>query len=185
MCFHSLASLDSQKRLSPDFHSHPSYCSECSCKLNPPVTYQALVRCAEDVIHTLAEILPYDGQSRERWVLDLERLKEKLHSAVHFILQTLRAVSSYHHNYNKVSSHFIPSHTLHAQKIMRRKTEPSRLPEPVLCSSYRPAVGTVWSCVRTSSRSCCRALMESGLPHRGRGGTGGRSPHGDAGCPLS
>lgn len=65
---------------------------------------QALVRCAEDVIHTLAEVLPVSGQSRERWVLHLERLKDKLHSTVNFILQTLRAVSSYHHYFNKVSS---------------------------------------------------------------------------------
>lgn len=64
---------------------------------------QALVWCAEDVINTWAEILPCDGQTREPWVLDLERLKEKLRSAVHFILQTLRAVSTYHHNYNKAS----------------------------------------------------------------------------------
>ncbi|KAF3702527.1 Actin CyI, cytoplasmic Precursor [Channa argus] len=62
----------------------------------------ALVRCAEDVIHTLAEILPFDSQSREHWVLDLERLKDKLYAAVHFILQTLRAVCNYHHYYNKV-----------------------------------------------------------------------------------
>ncbi|KAK1890637.1 hypothetical protein KUDE01_009468, partial [Dissostichus eleginoides] len=40
----------------------------------------ALVRCAEDVIHTVAEVLLLDGQSRERWVLDVERLKDKLHS---------------------------------------------------------------------------------------------------------
>lgn len=65
---------------------------------------QALVRCAEDVIHTLAEVLPVSGQSRERWVLHLERLKDKLHSTVNFILQTLRAVSSYHHYFNKVRS---------------------------------------------------------------------------------
>ncbi|XP_018555248.1 puratrophin-1 [Lates calcarifer] len=64
----------------------------------------ALVRRAEDVIHTLAEILPFDGQSRERWALDLERLKEKLCSAVHFIFQTLRAVSNYHHYFNKANS---------------------------------------------------------------------------------
>ncbi|XP_049446591.1 uncharacterized protein LOC125897350 [Epinephelus fuscoguttatus] len=64
----------------------------------------ALVHCAEDVIHTVAEILLFDGQTRERWVLDVERLKEKLSSAVHFILQTLRAVSNYHHYYNKASS---------------------------------------------------------------------------------
>ncbi|XP_028996523.1 uncharacterized protein LOC114849351 [Betta splendens] len=61
----------------------------------------ALVRCAEDVIHTLAEIL--DGQSGEHWVLDLDRLKEKLYLAVHFILQTLRTVYNYHQYYNKAS----------------------------------------------------------------------------------
>ncbi|XP_078130224.1 uncharacterized protein LOC144533037 isoform X3 [Sander vitreus] len=63
----------------------------------------ALIRCAEDVIHTASEILLFEGQTRERWVLDLERLKEKLHSAVHFILRTLRAVSSYHHYYSKAN----------------------------------------------------------------------------------
>lgn len=63
---------------------------------------QALVRCAEDVIHTLAEILPFEGQIRDHWVLDLERLKEKVYSAVQFILQTLRSVSKYHRNYKKV-----------------------------------------------------------------------------------
>lgn len=63
---------------------------------------QALVRCAEDVIHTLAEILPFEGQIRDDWVLDLERLKEKVYSAVQFILQTLRSVSKYHRNYKKV-----------------------------------------------------------------------------------
>ncbi|XP_040920128.1 uncharacterized protein LOC121199473 [Toxotes jaculatrix] len=64
----------------------------------------ALVRCAEDVIHTLAEILRVDSQIREHWVPDLERLKEKLHSAVHFILQTLRAVSNYHRYFNKANT---------------------------------------------------------------------------------
>ncbi|XP_073349468.1 uncharacterized protein [Pagrus major] len=75
--------------------------SEFEASIHTPA--MALVRCAEDVIHTWVEILPCDGQTRESWVLDLERLKEKLHSAVHFILQTLRAVSTYHHNYNKAS----------------------------------------------------------------------------------
>ncbi|KAM4521899.1 uncharacterized protein PAE49_001830 isoform 2-T2 [Odontesthes bonariensis] len=63
-----------------------------------------LVRCGEDVIHTLAEILPLEAQTREDWALDLERCKESLHSAVHSILQTLRAVSHYHHYYNKAHS---------------------------------------------------------------------------------
>ncbi|KAK2856609.1 hypothetical protein Q5P01_005344 [Channa striata] len=63
----------------------------------------ALVRCAEDVIHTLAEVLAFDSRSREHWVLDLERLKDKLYAAVHFILQTLRAVCNYHHYFNKAS----------------------------------------------------------------------------------
>ncbi|KAK1889153.1 Actin-3 [Dissostichus eleginoides] len=64
----------------------------------------ALVHCAEDVIHTVEEVLLLDGQIRERWVMDVERLKDKLHSAVHFILQTLTVVSSYHHHYSKASS---------------------------------------------------------------------------------
>ncbi|XP_067428064.1 uncharacterized protein [Thunnus thynnus] len=76
--------------------------SEFETSIHTPA--MALVRCAEDVIHTMAEILPLDSQTRERWVLDLERLKEKLRSAVHFIFQTLRAVSSYHHYYNKANS---------------------------------------------------------------------------------
>ncbi|XP_044025581.1 uncharacterized protein LOC122863288 isoform X2 [Siniperca chuatsi] len=76
--------------------------SEFEASIHTPA--MALVRCAEDVIHTLAEILPFDGQTGERWVLDLERLKDKLHSAVHFILQTLRAVSNYHRYYNKANS---------------------------------------------------------------------------------
>ncbi|XP_071334457.1 uncharacterized protein [Trachinotus anak] len=64
----------------------------------------ALVRCAEDVIHRLAEFLPVDARSRECWVSDLERLKEKLSSAVHFILQTLRAVSNYHHYFSRANT---------------------------------------------------------------------------------
>ncbi|KAM7394944.1 hypothetical protein PAMA_006604 [Pampus argenteus] len=76
--------------------------SEFETSIETPA--MALVRRAEDVIHTMAEILPLDSQTREHWVLDLERLKEKLHSAVHFILQTLRAVSKYHRYYNKANS---------------------------------------------------------------------------------
>ncbi|KAM7367522.1 hypothetical protein PAMP_013813 [Pampus punctatissimus] len=76
--------------------------SEFETSIETPA--MALVRRAEDVIHTMAEILLLDSQTRERWVLDLERLKEKLHSAVHFILQTLRAVSNYHRYFNKANS---------------------------------------------------------------------------------
>ncbi|XP_060908639.1 uncharacterized protein LOC132985323 isoform X2 [Labrus mixtus] len=76
--------------------------SEFEASIHTPA--MALVRCAEDVIHTLSEVLLCDGQPAERWALDLERLKEKLHSAVVFILQTLRAVSSFHHYYNKARS---------------------------------------------------------------------------------
>ncbi|XP_059212986.1 uncharacterized protein LOC131991549 [Centropristis striata] len=76
--------------------------SEFEASIHTPA--MALVRWAEDVIHTVAEMLLFDGQSREGWVLELERLKEKLHSTVHYILQTLRAVSSYHHYYHKANS---------------------------------------------------------------------------------
>ncbi|XP_019947721.2 uncharacterized protein [Paralichthys olivaceus] len=64
----------------------------------------ALLRCAEDVTRRLAETLPWDGQSRERLLLDLERLKVELQSAVHFIFKTHRTVSSYHHYFNKANS---------------------------------------------------------------------------------
>ena len=42
-------------------------CSAASVRLYSPLTYQALIRCAEDVIHTVAEILLVDGQTGERW----------------------------------------------------------------------------------------------------------------------
>uniref|UniRef100_A0A3B3X4V9 CRAL-TRIO domain-containing protein n=1 Tax=Poecilia mexicana TaxID=48701 RepID=A0A3B3X4V9_9TELE len=61
----------------------------------------ALIRCAEDVIHTLEEISPVKSWHEESWALELERQKENLHSAVRVVLQTLRAVSSCHHYYNK------------------------------------------------------------------------------------
>ncbi|KAM8831962.1 uncharacterized protein AB9W97_003308 [Spinachia spinachia] len=76
--------------------------SEFEVSIHTPA--MALIGCAEGVIHAVVEILQYDSQTRERWVLDVERLKEKLHSAVNFILRTLRAVSSYHHHYNKADS---------------------------------------------------------------------------------
>uniref|UniRef100_A0A1A7YWD7 Si:ch211-241j12.3 n=1 Tax=Iconisemion striatum TaxID=60296 RepID=A0A1A7YWD7_9TELE len=63
-----------------------------------------LVQCSEDVIYTLEEVLPLEAQTRESWVLDLERLKDNLHSDVNLVLQTLRAVSDYHRYYNKASS---------------------------------------------------------------------------------
>ncbi|KAI3364123.1 hypothetical protein L3Q82_010801, partial [Scortum barcoo] len=80
--------------------------SEFEASVHTPA--MALVGCAEDVIHMSAAILPFDTQTREHWVLDLERLKDKLHSAVNFILQTFRAVSNYHHYYSKAKSLFLP-----------------------------------------------------------------------------
>lgn len=56
------------------------------------------------MIHTVAEVLPLEARSRESWVLDLERLKDNLHSSVHYIHQTLRAVHSYHLHHSKASS---------------------------------------------------------------------------------
>uniref|UniRef100_UPI0037E767F0 guanine nucleotide exchange factor DBS n=1 Tax=Semicossyphus pulcher TaxID=241346 RepID=UPI0037E767F0 len=88
--------------IAPDATKAAMLVSEFEASIHTPA--MALVRCAEDVIHTLSEVLLCDGQPGERWALDLERLKEKLHSAVLFILQTLRAVSSYHHYYSKASS---------------------------------------------------------------------------------
>ncbi|XP_029589824.1 uncharacterized protein LOC115174932 isoform X1 [Salmo trutta] len=65
----------------------------------------ALVRCSEDVIHTLAEILPPGSvQTREEWVQALDRLKENFHAAVELPHQTLRAVSDFYHYYKKANS---------------------------------------------------------------------------------
>ncbi|XP_056284825.1 uncharacterized protein KIAA1755 [Pseudoliparis swirei] len=63
--------------------------SEFEASIHTPA--MALILCAEDVTHTVVEILLHEGQTRERWLLDVERLKEKLRSAVNFILQTLKA----------------------------------------------------------------------------------------------
>lgn len=139
-----------------------------------PNLSQALVRCAEDVIHTLAETVLFDGQ-RDHWVLDLERLKEKLYSAVQLIVQTLRAVSRYHHNYNK-AMHAWPPPLL--QLCPQGNTDFDYFP-------HRPALGTVWSSTRTSSRSCCLVLMEALVPHKLRGGTGEWFLHGDTESLLS
>ncbi|XP_013120046.1 uncharacterized protein LOC100698705 isoform X1 [Oreochromis niloticus] len=75
--------------------------SEFEASIHTPA--MALVRWAEDVIQTSAEILPLDSQPTGSWAADLERLKDKLDSAVNVILQTLRAVSSYHRYYSKAS----------------------------------------------------------------------------------
>ncbi|KAM3603108.1 uncharacterized protein V6R79_016695 [Siganus canaliculatus] len=77
---------------------------ETSVHIPALVIIVALVRCADDVISTLAELLLFDDKTREPWVLDLERLKEKLYMDVHFILQTLKAISSYQCSYSKACS---------------------------------------------------------------------------------
>lgn len=56
------------------------------------------------MIHTLEEMLLFDGQEPDPRILELERLKEKLHSAVHFILQTLKTVAKYHHSHKKAGA---------------------------------------------------------------------------------
>ncbi|XP_052443188.1 uncharacterized protein LOC127984526 [Carassius gibelio] len=62
----------------------------------------ALVRRAEDVMHTLAETVPFsERKPAEPWLEDLERLKEKLSSAVQRLYQTLSTVSDFHHTCNR------------------------------------------------------------------------------------
>lgn len=85
---HIAEDLAEAEKLASEFHS--SIYAPAMC----------LVGSADDVVHTLADLLP-DALSRERWLLDLQRLKDKLHSTVHFTLQTLKAVSNYHSVYNK------------------------------------------------------------------------------------
>ncbi|KAL1254746.1 hypothetical protein QQF64_016975 [Cirrhinus molitorella] len=62
----------------------------------------ALVRRAEDIIHTLAETVPLsERKPTEPWLEDLSRLKENLLSAVQHLYQTLRIVSDFHHISNR------------------------------------------------------------------------------------
>ncbi|XP_059369580.1 uncharacterized protein si:ch211-241j12.4 [Carassius carassius] len=65
----------------------------------------ALVRRAEDVMHTLAETVPFsERKPAEPWLEDLDRLKENLSSAVQRLYQTLRTVSDFHHTCNRCQS---------------------------------------------------------------------------------
>uniref|UniRef100_A0A9J7Y0F1 Si:ch211-241j12.3 n=1 Tax=Cyprinus carpio carpio TaxID=630221 RepID=A0A9J7Y0F1_CYPCA len=65
----------------------------------------ALVRRAEDVMHTLAETVPFsERKPAEPWLEDLSRLKENLSSAVQHLYQTLRTVSDFHHTCNRCKS---------------------------------------------------------------------------------
>ncbi|CAL8315123.1 unnamed protein product [Lota lota] len=64
----------------------------------------ALVRCSEDVLHTLEETVPIGGGPvREPWVVELEALKEKLLSMVEFLHQMLGAQCDFHCCYSKVN----------------------------------------------------------------------------------
>ncbi|KAK9956037.1 hypothetical protein ABG768_013794 [Culter alburnus] len=65
----------------------------------------ALVRRAEDIIHTLAETVPItERKPVEPWLDDLARLKENLFSAVQHPYQILRSVSDFHHTCNRCKS---------------------------------------------------------------------------------
>ncbi|CAN9507602.1 unnamed protein product [Ophioblennius macclurei] len=88
-------------RISKDTAEAAALASEFEASVHDPA--MALVRRAEEVIGSAAEVLPLDGPSKESWVLDLERLKDKLHSAVHYVMQTLQAVSNHHHYYDKAN----------------------------------------------------------------------------------
>lgn len=74
---------------------------------------QALVRRAEDVIHTLAETVPVtERKPAEPWLDDLARLKENLFSAVQHPYQILRSVSDFHHACNRVCAALSASHAV-------------------------------------------------------------------------
>ncbi|KAI7800061.1 hypothetical protein IRJ41_023720, partial [Triplophysa rosa] len=61
----------------------------------------ALVRRAEDVLHTLSESVQLTDVS-EPWVDDLHRMKENLRSSVQQLYQTLRNMSDFHYTLNRV-----------------------------------------------------------------------------------
>ncbi|KAK7150864.1 hypothetical protein R3I93_011959 [Phoxinus phoxinus] len=58
----------------------------------------ALVRRAEDVVHTLAETVPEAERTpAQPWLEDLEKLQQNLCSAVQHLHQTLRSAADFHH----------------------------------------------------------------------------------------
>nr|XP_021324226.1 guanine nucleotide exchange factor DBS [Danio rerio] len=64
----------------------------------------ALVRRAEDVMHTLAETVPpADRRPAEPWLEELTRLKDQLSSAVQNQLQTLNRAAHFQHSCNRVA----------------------------------------------------------------------------------
>ena len=66
---------------------------------------QALVRCSEDVLHTLEETVPGGGgPGREPWVGELEALKDQLLSTVEPLHQTIGAQCDFHRCLSKVGS---------------------------------------------------------------------------------
>ncbi|XDV42463.1 hypothetical protein PO909_011120, partial [Leuciscus waleckii] len=65
----------------------------------------ALVRRAEDVMHTLAETVPEAERTpAQPWLEELERLKEDLCSTVQHLDQTLRSASDFHHARDRCKS---------------------------------------------------------------------------------
>ncbi|XP_056113669.1 uncharacterized protein si:ch211-241j12.4 [Rhinichthys klamathensis goyatoka] len=65
----------------------------------------ALVRRAEDVMHTLAETVPEAERTPALpWLQDLERLKQNLCSAVRRLDQTLRSAADFHHARDRCKS---------------------------------------------------------------------------------
>ncbi|XP_056436727.1 uncharacterized protein LOC130374150 isoform X1 [Gadus chalcogrammus] len=64
----------------------------------------ALVRCSEDVLHTLEETVPGGGgPGREPWVGELEALKDQLLSAVEPLHQTIGAQCDFHRCLSKAN----------------------------------------------------------------------------------
>uniref|UniRef100_A0A671K328 Uncharacterized LOC107697503 n=2 Tax=Sinocyclocheilus anshuiensis TaxID=1608454 RepID=A0A671K328_9TELE len=96
----------------------------------------ALVRRAEDVMHTLAETVPLrERKPAEPWLEDLARLKENLCSAVQRLYQTLRTVSDYHHTCNRVKSWYdlVLRESLLQELLWSGHCELSRAPDLSSC----------------------------------------------------
>ncbi|KAF4099167.1 uncharacterized protein LOC131527461 [Onychostoma macrolepis] len=96
----------------------------------------ALVRRAEDVMHTLAETVPLsERKPAEPWLEDLARLKENLYSAVQHLYQTLRTVSDFHHTCNRCKSWYgaVLCESLLQELLWSGHCEVSRSPDLSSC----------------------------------------------------
>ncbi|XP_035384882.1 uncharacterized protein LOC113567738 isoform X1 [Electrophorus electricus] len=115
----------------------------------------ALVRRAEDVIHTTTEVVPMgSGWGQEAWLAELEQETDRFRMAVELLYERLRAVCRFHCGYEKVQHWY-------SRAICERSLQ------DLLWSRCRNPDVPPLACVKggTSADSAWRPALESFLRH--------------------